>query len=85
MINPLPESDLSLGTYYLGSRLLKIMKNEEKTLIVEDLLNKFLSEDPRRTFSMFFDTLTFLFMIGYINEKRYRILIKNGFTQKTLF
>lgn len=85
MIIPLPESDLTLNAFYLGSELIKLINKRENNLIVEELLHEFLKGDQRRTPTSFFDTLTFLYTIGFINERRYRILLKDGETQKALF
>ena len=85
MIAPQPESDLSLNIMVIGSDIIRILKKNKDYLIVEDLLNKFLSSDNRRTPNLFFDTLTFLYVLGIISEDNYKVRLKYDFTQKTLF
>lgn len=85
MLMPLPESDLSLNVLSMGAEILNIMKKESKPLLIEDLLQKFLSIDEKRKYSHFFDTLTFLYTSGFIIEKGYTIRLKNGESQATLF
>lgn len=85
MIIPQPESDLSLNIMVVGADIIKILRKGEDTLIVDDLLKKFLNRDKRRTPTLFFDVLTFLFAIGAIKEDTYRVRLKYGYTQATLF
>ena len=85
MITPQPESDLSLNTLTLGADIIKILRDSGKIIIVEELLNRFLAKDSRRNYSKFFDAITFLYTIGFIEEKGYRIKLKHGYTQANLF
>lgn len=85
MITPQPESDLSLNIMVVGADVIKVLKQNKDYMIVEDLMKKFISKDSRRTPNLFFDTLTFLFTLGLIGEDNYKVRLKHGFTQKTLF
>ncbi len=85
MITPHPESDLSLNTLVVGADIVKILKDNKKYMIVEELLKKFLSKDKRRTHALFFDTLTFLYIIEIVKEKNFKVRLNYGYTQKTLF
>lgn len=88
MLVPQPESDLSLGLLVVGADIIKILKEKHnEPMYVEDLFKKFIKHDSRRTFNLFIDTLTFLYTIGAIKEKDYKVVLKygSGFTQKTLF
>ncbi len=85
MISPQPESDLTLNIIVLGADIIKILKDNGKVMIVENLLNKFLAKDSRRNFSQFFETLAFLYTIGFINERRYKVKLLYGDTQTNLF
>jgi len=85
MIIPQPESDLSLNTLALGADVIRILKENGKVMIAEDLLNRFLAKDSRRSFSKFFETITFLYTIGFIGERGYKVRLLHGYTQKNLF
>jgi len=84
MISPQIESDMSLNIMVLGAGIIKILKKNGRIMITEHLLQKFLEMDTRRRFSMFFETLSFLYTIGFIQEENYKIKLKDGITQKTL-
>ena len=84
MISPQIESDMSLNIMVLGAEIIKILKKNGRIMITEHLLHRFLEMDTRRRFSMFFETLSFLYTIGFINEENYKIRLKDGITQKTL-
>ena len=84
MITPQPEADMSLNIFIVGADVIKVLfRNND--MPVDDLLKGFLEKDNRRTHRLFFDTLTFLFILGIIEESNYMIRIKHGYTQKTLF
>ena len=84
MITPQPEADMSLNILIVGADVIKILfKNNEMT--VDGVLKEFMIKDNRRTHRLFYDTLTFLFILGILEESNYIIRIKHGYTQKTLF
>ncbi len=87
MIFPHPESDLSLSLIVLGSELLEQLNEKKGYVFVEDLLIAFLKKDKRRTPDMFIDTLTFLYAVGAIRHKAYKIrkVKKNDHSQRSLF
>jgi len=85
MITPQPESDLSLNIMVVGADVIKLLKQNKDYMIVEDLMTKFISRDSRRTRNLFFDTLTFLYTLGLIGADNYKVRLRYGFTQKTLF
>ena len=68
-----PESDLTLSPIALGAVVLRALSGTRAAVLVDDLLNSFLSGDRRRTPSAFFDTLDFLYAIGAISKSGYRI------------
>ena len=80
-----PETDLSLSKIVVGVDIINILQNSKGYMIVEDLLGKFLEQDKKRDHNLFFDTLTFLYCLGILKENKYKIRLKNAFTQKTLF
>lgn len=84
MITPQPEADMSLNVLIVGADIIKMLfRNKEMT--VDGLLNEFMIKDNLRTHQLFYDTLTFLFILGVLEESNYIIRIKHGYTQKTLF
>lgn len=68
----------------LGADIIKTLKSRVDYIIVEDLMNLFLAKDNRRTPQLFFDTLTFLFILGIVEEMNYKVRLKYGPTQKHL-
>lgn len=85
MIMPQPESDLSITPLVVGADIIKILKKSQDYLIIEDLMNEFLGGDKKRYHELFFDTLTFLFALGLVNENKYKIKLINDNTQTNLF
>ena len=85
MIIPQPESDLSITPLVVGADVIKILKRSKDYLIVEDLMKEFMGADKKRYHELFFDTLTFLFALGLINENKYKIKLENGNTEENLF
>lgn len=86
MIIPQTESDLSLNVIVVGADIIKTLKdNKSDSMIVEELMKRFIVKDKRRTKKLFFDTLTFLYSLGIINEEYYKVRLFYGYTQKTLF
>jgi hypothetical protein len=86
MIIPQPESDLSLNVIVVGADIIKTLKdNKSDSMIVEELMKLFIVKDKRRTKKLFFDTLTFLYSLGIVNEEHYKVRLFNGYTQTTLF
>ena len=83
MITPQPEADISLNILVVGADVIKVLINNEMT--ANDVLKEVMKIDNRRTLQLFYDTLTFLFILGILEESNYILRIKHGYTQKTLF
>jgi hypothetical protein len=80
-----PECDLSLNILILGAEIIDILKKSDESIVVEKIMKNFLVKDIRRTHQQFFDTLTYLFIIGCISEKDYKITLNTKRSvQKTL-
>lgn len=89
MIIPHPESDLSLNLMVIGADIISYMATNERKnsyVLVETILADFLKKDYKRTPELFIYTLTFLFSVGIIEKKEYRVrLIRKTFYQPSLF
>ena len=70
-----PESDLSMSTVAMGASLLRILSDRKTPIIVDELMEKFLRVDARRTQVNFFSALYFLYMLGAVDKVGYRIKI----------
>src|SRR5665648_1253561 len=78
MIIPHPESDLKLNVMVLGSELIKILTKRGKGaryVLVENILTDFLKGDVRRTPDLFMYSLLFLYSIGLIDQRGYKICL----------
>lgn len=85
MIIPQPEADLSLNIMVVGADIIKTLTKSKDGVPVEEVLKKFLSADNRRTHRLFFDVMTFLYILGAVEENNNIIKVKYGYTQKNLF
>ena len=89
MILPHPESDLSLNLMVVGADILSYLNNKERKnsyVLVETVLSDFLKKGSNRTPELFIYTLTFLFTVGIIEKKDYRIKLKSkNYYQPSIF
>jgi hypothetical protein len=89
MIVPHPEDNLNLNIMVLGADIINILNSKRyigKYVLVENVLSNFLKEDEKRTPDLFFNSLVFLYSIGLIDKKDYKIkLIPIVNTQFLLF
>lgn len=73
MILPHPESDLYLNIMVMGADIVKMLKGSSNFHLIENLIQNFLKKDKKRTPDMFLNTLTFLYSVGLIDQKGYRV------------
>jgi len=74
-----PESDLSLNILVVSTDIISILsKNKNEGILVDNLLRRFTAKDIKRTPELFFDCLTFLFAIGFINEENSKIRLSGA-------
>jgi hypothetical protein len=88
MIIPHPESDLKLNIMVLGAEVIEILQasKSDKYILVEKILTIFLKIDNRRTPDLFIHCLLFLYSVGLIDQKGYKIkLIPQIIEQPNLF
>lgn len=76
MIHPHPESDLNLNIMVLGAEIIQILRLKKGYVLVERVMEDFLQADHKRTPDMFMHSLVFLFIFDLIDEKDFRIKIK---------
>lgn len=87
MLIPQPESDLRLSTFALGAELIAVLRPSRSYVVIEDLMDRFLKKDPRRTPEAFLDTLTFLYALKVVEVQGYKVRVtgKRAYTQSSLF
>jgi hypothetical protein len=88
MILPNPESDLSLNLMVIGTDIISYLKQKGKRefILIETVMESFLKQDEKRTPDMFVNTLSFLYSVGMIEQKDYKIkLVVRQYQQTTLF
>ena len=73
MILPHPDSNFSLNLMVLGADIIKHLKKEKGYILVEKAIDHFTKQDIKRTPAMFLNALTFLYALGFIEKKGYRI------------
>lgn len=76
MIIPHPESEMKLNVMVLGSELIKILTKRgkgDRYVLIENILTDFLKEDGRRTPDLFMYSLLFLYSVGLIDHRGYKI------------
>ncbi len=87
MIYPHPESNFSINLMVLGADIIKFLKSKEDFVLTENVLTSFLSKDDKRTPDMFVNALSFLYAMGIVERKGYKIklLVRNRAMQTELF
>lgn len=78
MIKPHPESDMRLNIMVLGTDIIAMLNskaNKNKFVLVESLLTQFLKRDEKRSPDLFIYTLTFLYSVGLIEHKGYKVML----------
>ena len=74
-----PDSDLSLSLVFYGADILRILAQSKKAPNVDDLLNKYLVSDRRRTPQSFFSTLDMLYATGALDIRAYKVILTPQF------
>ena len=73
---PHPEKDLRLNLMVLGSDIIAILNQKhfrDSYVLIENVLGDFLKKDSRRTPDLFIYSLVFLYSVGLIEKKEYKI------------
>lgn len=85
MLIPHPEDNLNLNIMVLGADIIKFLSNKrmEKYVLIENVLTDFLKKDESRTPDLFFNSLVFLYAIGLIDRKDYKIKLTPSLNKQT--
>jgi hypothetical protein len=83
MIIPHPESNLKLNLMVLGADIISILKNKYKGnfIIAENALDDFLKKDEKRTPDLFMYSIIFLYSLGVIEQRGYKIKLSPKVTE----
>jgi hypothetical protein len=73
MILPHPESTLSLNIMVLGTDIVKFLKKAKGYTFIDALMEDFFKKDKKRTPDMFLSTLIFLYSLGLLDKKGYKV------------
>ena len=75
MLIPHPEDNLNINLMVLGADIIQILSSTKMNnyVLVENVLMDFLKKDENRTPDLFFNSLVFLYAIGLIDKKDYKI------------
>lgn len=76
MIEPEPESDMSLNLLVVASDVIRILKKSNEYMFIDTILEKFIKADPRRKNDLFFYSLVFLYSVGAISLQGYTVKVK---------
>jgi len=76
MLIPHPESEMKMNIMVLGAELIETLSSKKHVgsfVLLESLMIDFLKVDARRTPDLFLYCLSFLYSIGIIDYKGYKI------------
>jgi hypothetical protein len=83
MILPQPDSHLPLNILVLGSDILRLLKKHKTWIVIEEIMEEFVSAEPRRTHEIFMNVLAYLYALGLVEYEGYKIRL-NDYSQGTL-
>lgn len=86
MIIPHPEDNFNLNITVLGADIIKFLSAKKRLnnfILIENALLDFLKKDEKRTPDLFFNSLVFLFSIGLIERRDYRIKLTPSINKQT--
>jgi hypothetical protein len=82
MLLPHPESDLTLNIFVLGSEVITALKGKKDFTLIENIMRDFLKKSEKRSPDLFFDVLTFLYAVGFLDYKGYKMRLKKHDTSE---
>ncbi|NOQ26430.1 MAG: hypothetical protein GQ564_13820 [Bacteroidales bacterium] len=87
MILPHPETDFSTNILFVATDIIKELKKHKKTVLLEKVMQAFLSKDLKRTPDLFMKSLVFLYSFGLIEYDNYKVKLspRTIESQKNLF
>jgi len=72
-----PESDLTLNIAYVAGDIITALRSSETPIPLSKLMKSFLKTDLRRTHDLFFDALTFLYLLNIIKSRNYTVELES--------
>ena len=87
MILPHPETDFSTNILVVATDIIKELKQQQKTVLLEKVMQSFLNKDIKRTPDLFIKSLVFLYSFGLIEYDNYkvRLILRTRKQQMNLF
>jgi len=77
MLIPTPHETLRRNVLVIGARIVKLLKR--RSFLIEDIFHALGFENGDKDASLFFDALTFLYIVGLITVDGFRIrLVTHG-------
>ena len=73
MILPHPETDFSTNILVVATDIIKELKHQKKTVLLENVMQSFLNKDIKRTPDLFIKSLVFLYSFGIIEYDNYKV------------
>ncbi len=75
MLTPHPESNLNLNIIVLGSDILRELRLKKEPVTIDVLMDYFITVDKKRTPDLLMQTLSFLYLFGFIKSKGFKITL----------
>ncbi len=73
MILPHPETDFSTNILVVATDILNELKQHNKKVLLEKVMQSFLDKDIKRTPDLFIKSLVFLYSFGLIEYDNYKV------------
>ncbi|KEI71415.1 hypothetical protein [Endozoicomonas elysicola] len=74
MINAHIEMNLNDHMVVIATYILEILKSKQGESVTETLMREFLSKNDSYTPDQFFDSLTLLYSLGFIDMQEYKVV-----------
>ncbi len=73
MILPHPETDFSTNILVVATDIIIELKQYNKTVLLEKVMQSFIKKDIKRTPNLFINSLVFLYSFGLIEYDNYKV------------
>jgi len=75
-----PETDYANSPPILGAKIVELLKKRHGFVLIETLLDDFMSKHRHATTEFFFDILAFLYTVNIIEAKGYKIRLVHDYS-----